>query len=126
MFSSDSFFHSLFPNFRKSKMKRMRFAIDIKSYDKAFEQKEFLRNNFRNQHNIALQDIAISVVGKLVDWKSQDHLIKLLQQLEQSYPTKKVHLLIAGSGLMEDEWKMLANKLTKNKVHFLEIGRAHV
>ena len=103
----------------KSKMQRMRFAIDIKSYDKAFEQKKTLRNNFRNQYSIALQDIAISVVGKLVDWKSQDHLIKLLKKLEQSYPIKKFHLLIAGSGLMENQWKILANDIKHNQVHFL-------
>lgn len=103
----------------KSKIKRMRFAIDIRSYDKAFEQKETLRNNFRNQYSIASQDIAISVVGKLVDWKSQDHLIKLLQQLEQSHPTKKFHLLIAGSGPMEEQWKTLASNIKHNQVHFL-------
>ncbi len=103
----------------KSKMRRMRFAIDIRGYDKAFEQKETLRNNFRNQHSIASQDIAISVVGKLVDWKSQDHLIKLLQQFEQSYPEKKIHLLIAGSGPMEEQWKALATNIKYNQVHFL-------
>ena len=103
----------------KSKIKRMRFAIDIRSYDKAFEQKETLRNNFRNQYSIELKDITISVVGKLVDWKSQDHLIKLLRQLEQFYPEKKFHLLIAGSGPMEAKWKVLATSIKHNKVHFL-------
>lgn len=103
----------------KSKMRRMRFAIDIRSYDKAFEQKESLRNNFRNQHKIGQNDIAISVVGKLVEWKSQDHLIQLLQQLEQTYPAKKIHLLIAGSGPMEDQWKALASGIKQNQFHFL-------
>lgn len=103
----------------KSKMKRMRFAIDIRSYDKAVGQKEILRNNFRKEHHIEPHDIAISVVGKLVDWKSQDHLIKLLQQLEQSYPAKKFHLLIAGSGPMEEQWKTLAKNIKSNQVHFL-------
>lgn len=103
----------------KNKMRRMRFAIDIKSFDKAFEQKQLLRNAFRNQHNIAPQDIAISVVGKLVDWKSQDHLIKLLQQLEQTYTSKKFHLLIAGSGPLEATWKALASTVKHNQIHFL-------
>lgn len=103
----------------KSKIKRMRFPIDIRSYDKAFEQKKTLRDNFRNQHSIASQDIAISVVGKLVGWKSQDNLIKLLQQLEQSYPAKKFHLLIAGSGPMEEQWKTLVSNINHNQVHFL-------
>lgn len=103
----------------KSKIKRMHFPIDIRSYDIAFEQKEVLRNIFRNKHNIALNDIAISVVGKLVDWKSQDHLIKLLQLLEESYPVKKINLLIVGSGPMEEKWKELASNIQNNEVHFL-------
>lgn len=102
-----------------SKMKRMCFAIDIKCYDIAFDQKELLRNNFRNQHTIASKDVVISVVGKLVDWKSQNHLIQLLQQLELSYPSKKIHLLIAGSGPMEDKWKIMASSIKQNQVHFL-------
>jgi len=103
----------------KSKLKRMRFAIDIRGYDKAFEQKEILRNDFRTQHNIAFEDIVISVVGKLVDWKSQDDLIRLMLQLEQSYTAKKIHLLIAGSGPMEEQWKALASNIQNNQVHFL-------
>ena len=103
----------------KSKIKRMRFSIDIKNYDKAFDQKKILRINFRNQYNISSEDMVLSVVGKLVDWKSQDHLIQLLKQLELSYPSKKIHLLIAGSGPMEDQWKTMASDIKQNKVHFL-------
>jgi glycosyltransferase involved in cell wall biosynthesis len=103
----------------KSKMIRMRFAIDTRNYDKAFEQKEKLRNNFRNQYKIELHDIVISVVGKLVDWKSQDDLIRLLKQLETDYPFKKFHLFIAGSGPMEDQWRFLAGSIKQNQVHFL-------
>lgn len=103
----------------KIKMHRMMFAIDIRSFDKAFEKKEYLRNSFRERCSIKSGDVAISVVGKLVHWKSQDDLIKLLYSLEKSYPNKTFHLLIAGSGQMEDEWKELAKNLTNNKVHFL-------
>lgn len=103
----------------KSKMHRMMFAIDVRSFDKAFENKQYLRNNFREKYNIANNDIAISVVGKLVHWKNQDDLIKLLYSLEKSYSNKTFHLLIAGSGQMENDWKELAKKLSNNKVHFL-------
>ena len=103
----------------QKKIKRMHFSIDIRSYDKAFEQKETLRNNLRNQYNIKSNEIVISVVGKLVEWKSQDHLIRLLNELEKSYPQKKFHLLIAGSGPMEEKWKVFATKVKQNEVHFL-------
>lgn len=103
----------------KSKMHRMMFSIDIRNYDKAFEKKESLRLNFRNKLNISSSEITISVVGKLVYWKSQDDLIKLLYTLEKTLPSKKFNLLIAGSGEMENEWKELAKNLTINKVHFL-------
>jgi glycosyltransferase involved in cell wall biosynthesis len=103
----------------KEKMKRMHFAIDIRNFDIAFENKKVLRNNFRNHHNISAQAIVLSVVGKLVDSKSQDHLIKLLLQLEQFYPSQMFHLLIAGSGPMEKQWKELATNIKHNKIHFL-------
>lgn len=103
----------------KSKMYRMMFSIDKKSYDIAFTNKKNIRNEFRTSYNIEESDIAISVVGKLVDWKSQDDLIKLLYSLEKTLPQKKFHLIIAGSGMMEEAWKNLAQNLIHNKVHFL-------
>jgi len=103
----------------KTKMHRMMFSIDIITYDAAFANKESLRSCFRSQYNIAENEIAVSVVGKLVNWKSQDDLIKLLYNLEKTLPQKKFHLIIAGSGVMEEKWKDLANNLTHNKVHFL-------
>lgn len=101
------------------KMKRLMFSIDVKSYDKAYVNKEQLRNDFRAKYNIENNDIAISVVGKLVHWKNQDDLIKLLYSLEKAMPSKKFHLLIAGSGQMEEKWKKLAESIAINEVHFL-------
>ena len=98
----------------KKKIKRMRFSIDTRSYDDAFKQKEILKNNFRIKQNILSNEIVISVVGKLVEWKSQDHLINMLLELEKNHPTKRFHLLIAGSGPMENEWKTIAKKLKYN------------
>lgn len=103
----------------KNKMHRMMFSIDKKSYDIAFSKKLEIRTELRTSYNIANDDTVISVVGKLVNWKSQDDLIKLLYSLEKILPQKKFHLLVAGSGVMEEDWKKLAQNLTHNKVHFL-------
>lgn len=103
----------------KSKMHRMMFSIDKRSYDVAFSKKEEIRNEFRKNHQIQNNEIVISVVGKLVDWKSQDDLIKLLYSLEKTLPHQKFHLLIAGSGEMEENWKLLSKNLTQNQIHFL-------
>ena len=104
------------PNY---KIRRMHFAIDIRNFDKFFEQKKTFKKTFRSKLGIESQDIVLTVVGKLVKWKNQDHLIKLLIQLEQTFTSKKFHLLIVGSGPMENEWKELAIKLKHNKAHFL-------
>lgn len=103
----------------KAKMHRMMFSIDIKSYDKAYNNIAFLRTNFREQYNINTNDIVISTVGKLLEFKSQNHLIDVLSILEQTMPQKTFHVFIAGSGSIEETWKKQAVKLTKNKVHFL-------
>lgn len=103
----------------KQKLLRMNFSIDVLSYDEAFTNKEQISKNFKAEHNIGNNDFVISVVGKLVSWKSQDDLIRLLIDLEKTQPNKTFHLLIAGSGPLENEWKNLAKSVTKNKVHFL-------
>jgi glycosyltransferase involved in cell wall biosynthesis len=101
------------------KIKRMQFSIDVKSFDIAFENKEELRSELRLKLGIETNEIVISVVGKVISTKNQDDLIKLIFQLERDYIKIKFHLLIAGSGPMEDELKLMANSLQYNKVHFL-------
>ena len=101
------------------KLKNLHFSIDLKSYKLAFNQKDSLKINFKRQHSIDDKDIVISVVGKLVNWKCQDHLIDLLFILENNYPFKRFHLLIAGSGPMEELWFQKSLKVKINQVHFL-------
>lgn len=103
----------------KDKIKRMHFPIDIRLYKTAWENRETLRNSFREQNNISGDELVISVVGKLVGWKSQDDLIQLLINLEPKEFPKKITLLIAGSGPEEAAWKQQATCLVKNKVVFL-------
>lgn len=103
----------------QTKLYRMMFSIDIRSYDVAFGNKEKLREQFRSKYNIRVDEIVLTVVGKLVSWKSQDDLIKLLYKLEREFPQQKFNLIIAGSGEMEKPWKALSSNLVHNKVHFL-------
>ncbi len=102
----------------EKKMKRMHFPIDIRLYKKAWENRLALKAKFKQEQRIAADEIVISVVGKLVSWKSQDDLIKLLFNLEKSF-AQKVTLLIAGSGPEEANWKQQAKGLVKNSVLFL-------
>ena len=104
----------------EKKFVRMHFPIDIKLYQNSFENKVILNNNFRVEKKINENELVISVVGKLVTWKSQDHLIQLLLNLERENDYKtRIHLLIAGSGPMENEWKKKSQNLNYHKVYFL-------
>jgi glycosyltransferase involved in cell wall biosynthesis len=103
----------------KENILRMNFSIDVKHFDKYFAKREFYRTEFRNSKDINKSDVVISVVGKLVEWKNQVHLIKALQKIEESNSEIKYHLLIAGSGPTEAELQNESTFLKNNKVHFL-------
>jgi glycosyltransferase involved in cell wall biosynthesis len=95
---------------------RMHHPIDIECYKVAYEKKDVLGRQIREQYQIPQEDFVISVVGKLVEWKSQEHLVDLLIDLEKK--GKKAHLFILGSGKMLDYLKQKAQTLKVNKVHF--------
>jgi glycosyltransferase involved in cell wall biosynthesis len=100
----------------KKKMMRMHFPIDIKTYEKKWAIKDELRKTVREQFNIGEEEIVLSVVGKLVSWKNQDHIIDAMLELEKE--KKFFHLFIIGSGEMMELWKQKAVLLTNSKVHF--------
>jgi glycosyltransferase involved in cell wall biosynthesis len=94
----------------------MHYPIDFEAYISSFSQKDTLRKKLREQYNISGNEIVLSVVGKLVPWKNQDHIIDALILLEKEYIY--MHLFIIGSGEMEEVWKKKAAALKKSKVHF--------
>lgn len=98
------------------KFVRMHFPIDINLYQNKFELRAVLRKQIRSKHHLKEDDFILSVVGKLVDWKNQDHIIDALILLEKK--DVFAHLFIIGSGEMLDLWKNKAKILTKSKVHF--------
>ena len=103
----------------KDKIIRMNFSIDVDHFDKYYENISAHRSEFRSLNNIDESAIVICVVGKLVEWKNQIHIIKAIQLLEAININVNYHLLIAGSGPCELKLREEASKLKYNKVHFL-------
>ncbi|HEX8022296.1 glycosyltransferase family 4 protein [Mucilaginibacter sp.] len=100
----------------EKKFIRMHYPIDVDVYADAYQDKAALRRMIREQYGIPENDFAIAVVGKLVTWKNQEHLIDLLIDLESK--GHKAHAFILGSGKTLDGLKQKAEQLKVNKVHF--------
>lgn len=98
------------------KMLRMHFPIDLKAYQHAWENREILRRNTRLQYHIPDDAITLAVVGKLVAWKNQDHIIDAMKLLEAEGVV--LYLFIIGSGEMMQAFKDKAESLNKSKVYF--------
>jgi glycosyltransferase involved in cell wall biosynthesis len=94
----------------------MHYPIDIEVYRKVFEEKEFYRKAIREKFGISQDMFVICVVGKLVEWKNQMHLIDLLENLKSK--GKKAQVIILGTGTTLEELKTKAFKLKSNVVHF--------
>lgn len=99
-----------------SRMIRMHYPIDFDTYKRAYQEKENLRRTTRNKYGISENEIVLSVVGKLVPWKNQDHIIDAMTLLEEEGIL--VHLFILGSGEMKEALEVKAKQLKKSKVHF--------
>jgi glycosyltransferase involved in cell wall biosynthesis len=98
------------------KMVRMHFPIDVKMYEKSWLAKAELRNSVRLKYDILHNDVVLTVVGKLVAWKNQDHIIDALQLLENE--GNRFHLFIIGSGEMRKIWEDKAASLKTGRIHF--------
>lgn len=95
---------------------RMHFPIDIDCYRERYASKDRLRKAVRAKLGIGDTEVVTAVVGKLVDWKNQDHIIDALQLLEAE--GIYMHLLVIGSGSQLAAWQLKATALKKSKVHF--------
>jgi glycosyltransferase involved in cell wall biosynthesis len=94
----------------------MHYPIDFFAYKKSYDQKEWLRDQIRDQYCINENEIVISVVGKLVKWKNQDHIIEAMKLLESE--GIYISLFILGSGEMKEHWEQKSKELKKSKVFF--------
>lgn len=101
---------------RSEKIVRMHFPIDLYQYKNAYANKEALNKKIRNEYSIKDNEIVVSVVGKLVSWKSQEKMIAAMEILEKR--SIYIHLFIIGSGNDLEKLKERSKKLKFNKVHF--------
>ena len=98
------------------KLIRMHYPIDIQLFSEAQKIKNQLKIEIRKKYEIKTNDFVLAVVGKLVEWKNQDHIIDAMLLLEkQGY---FMHLFVIGSGEQMLKWKCKAALLKKSKVHF--------
>jgi len=97
---------------------RTGFSIDVDLYEKKYREESNLNKQIRQKYNIPEDNIVCSVVGKLVSWKSQNHIIKAIKLLEKN--TQKLTVMIIGSGEKELvlKWKKEADNILKNKIIF--------
>lgn len=99
---------------KEDRFLRMHFPIDVEHYRESYGRKEEFNVAVRRRYGIAIDEPVICVVGKLVSWKNQDHLIEVIKKFEAE--GKILHLFILGSGPMMEEWKQKASSLKRCKV----------
>ena len=68
---------------KSNKLLRMCFPIDINLYKECYTNKQELRYIIRSSNDISNNEIVACVVGKLVSWKNQDHIIEAMMVLEK-------------------------------------------
>jgi len=105
-------FHRVGPE----KFIRMHFPIDTCIYKKAFSNRQSLREEIRRQYGIKKEMPVLAVVGKLVPWKNQDHIIEAMELLEQQNIITELFILGTGHDLRVLQQKAI--RLKTARVHF--------
>ncbi len=93
----------------EKKIKVINLGIDPES----MKHDELLRKKVRNEFGISKSEILIGNLGRLVEFKGQNKLIKAFKQVTGKFPNTK--LLIAGDGERKAELKSLAQALRINE-----------
>lgn len=101
---------------KKKNILRMHFPIDVIQYQKSYLNKNHLRQTTRERYSIDEKRIVLLMVGKLVAWKNQDHIIDAMILLEKD--GINLTLIILGSGDMKDVWEQKSIHLKKSSVYF--------
>ena len=102
---------------KSKQLTRMNFPIDILSYEKAFKEKESLKSQIKEKHQIANDHFVCSTVGKLVDGKGQNDIIEALKLIDNP-EHKKIVCFIIGTGSYENQLKENAKKLKHHQIIF--------
>lgn len=100
-----------------NKIVRMHFSIDKKLYDQSYQRRDELRSSIRSKLGIGEGRVVASVVGKLVSWKNQDHLVDAIIELENR--GVQMDAMIVGSGETEGLLREKMSKLSMNRVHMV-------
>ena len=100
----------------KDKIVRMHYPIDFEQYKSSYSDKVSLNKKIRSEFQIAENELVISVVGKLVEWKNQDHIIEAMEILEADGVF--LRLFVIGSGKMKEVWEQKAKRLKRSQVIF--------
>ena len=95
---------------------RTGFTIDLALYRRSWEQRDELRERTRARLGLEDDEIALSVVGKLVEWKSQEHLLAALERLAEG-PQRYVAVII-GTGEDEQKLRSRAAGLARHRAVF--------
>ena len=83
-------------------------AVDVKFYEKNFE----IRKEIRSRENLSDENICFLGVGRFVDWKGFDDLIKAFAEfLKNQRDHKKFFLWLAGDGQERKKLELLTKKL---------------
>ena len=94
---------------------RMPFSIDVHKYAPARENRALLRSETRARLGIADDEVMVSMVGKLISWKRQADLVRMLDHLGDL--TQRVVVVPIGSGPDEEAIRALAAQQRRHRVH---------
>ena len=88
------------------KLVRSFFPIDAVAFDEAIQRRSEIRGNIRQRHGIPDDRLVVLTVGKLVNWKRQEDLIRAIGRLRER--GDEVAVLVAGTGQDEAALRALA------------------
>jgi glycosyltransferase involved in cell wall biosynthesis len=98
------------------RLARTGFTIDLPLYRAAWEQRDELRARTRDRLGLQEDEIALPVVGKLVAYKSQEHLLEALERLSDA-PGRYAALII-GTGEDDARLRARASRLVRHRAIF--------
>lgn len=99
------------------KVKVIPLGFDLSQFKENMEDK---RMEFRNKYNIADNEIAIGIIGRLTPIKNHEMFLESLQQLLNK-TSKKIKAFIVGDGEMRD---FLENKAAKLELTYASVNNS--
>lgn len=92
---------------KADKVKVIPLGFDLSKFQEKQEEK---RKSFREKYNIADDEIAITIIGRLVPVKNHELFLKAIKQVSEK-TTKKIRSVIVGDGESRNEIEQKAKEL---------------